>query len=437
MSDRSRSVPKSRFGRMAAFGQLAAGVAAGVVGEGLGRLAKGERPHLSDLLMTPGNARRVTEQLSRLRGAAMKLGQMLSLDAGDLLPAELTTILSQLRETAHVMPQSQLQQCLVAAWGPDWRQHFSRFDMAPIAAASIGQVHRATLSSGREIAVKVQYPGISASIDADIDNVATLLRMSGLLPHGLSISAHLTEAKRQLHEEADYLREAEQMTLYRTLLHDDPRFVVPEPVTALLRPTVLPMDFIAGTPIETLTTEAEPQRNAAMSALIELALKELFTFGLMQTDPNFGNYRWQSEAKRIVLLDFGATRAVSPQTAASYQELLSAALTDDVPTVRAALIGTRFLSATQVARHSDDIDAMIRLLLARLHQAPDGLFDFADRRFVKVLRDQSTAMVADRQSWHLPPPETMFIQRKISGMALLASNMRAKLPLLDMLVRVG
>lgn len=104
MTDRSRPVPSARLARLAAFGQLAGGVASGVVGEGLRRLARGERPQLPDLLLTPANARRVTDQLSRLRGAAMKLGQMLSMDAGDVLPAELTAILAQLRDQAHVMP---------------------------------------------------------------------------------------------------------------------------------------------------------------------------------------------------------------------------------------------------------------------------------------------------------------------------------------------
>jgi predicted unusual protein kinase regulating ubiquinone biosynthesis (AarF/ABC1/UbiB family) len=265
VKDRFRPVPNGRIGRLAAFGQLAGGVATGVLGEGLRRLSKGERPHLSDLLLTPSNAVRVTKQLSRLRGAAMKLGQMVSLDAGDLLPPELTTILAQLRDTAHFMPPGQLQQSLNAAWGPGWRRHFLQFDETPIAAASIGQVHRATLKDGRELAVKVQYPGIAASIDADIDNVATLLRISGLLPPGLDITPHLAAAKQQLHEEADYLREAEQMRRYGALLAGDTRFVVPTPLDDLLRATVLPMDYLSGAPIEALSSASDTECNGPIN----------------------------------------------------------------------------------------------------------------------------------------------------------------------------
>lgn len=435
MKDRFHPVPKSRLGRLAALGQLAGGVATGMVGEGLRRMAQGERPHLSDLLLTPSNALRAKEQLSRLRGAAMKLGQMLSLDAGDLLPPELAVILADLRESAHFMPDRQLQQTLTAAWGPDWQRHFSRFDMTPIAAASIGQVHRAVLSSGRELAVKVQYPGISASIDADIDNVAALLRITGLLPSGLDLAPYLTEAKRQLHEEADYLREAEQMRRYRRLLADDPRFVVPEPVTDLLHRTVLPMDYIPGGPLETLAAAPEADRNRASQALLELLLKELFQFGLMQTDPNFANYRWQRDGGRIVLLDFGATRAVAPEIANKYCILLRIGMTGDVPAIRDALVKMGFISPVQVLRHGTTLDAMIGLAVSRIETSRNGLFDFADRDVIAMIRERAMPMMADRASWHLPPADTLLIQRKIGGMALLLTNMRARLPLADTLAR--
>ncbi|MCW1920223.1 AarF/ABC1/UbiB kinase family protein [Rhodobacter sp. KR11] len=430
--DRSRSVPQARLARLAAFGQLATGVAGGVLGEGLRRLAKGERPQLSDLLLTPANALRVTEQLSRLRGAAMKLGQMLSLDAGDLLPAELTAILARLRDDGHVMPAGQLQKVLSTAWGPDWRQNFTSFDMVPIAAASIGQVHRARLKDGRDLAVKVQYPGVRASIDADIDNVATLLRMSGLLPAGLDIAPLLAEAKRQLHEEADYLREAAMMRRYGALLAGDDRFIVPQPHDALVTRDVLPMDFILGGPIESLATA--PGRQKALESLLDLVLAELFDFGLMQTDPNFANYRWQAGTGRIVLLDFGAAREVAPGVAAGYRGLMAAGLDRDPAAIKAALLAMGFASPALLARHGATIDRMIAVLLAHIAASP-ALFAFADRSFVARLRTEATGIGADRAAWVLPPAETLFVQRKISGMALLCVRMGAELPLLQMLQR--
>lgn len=434
MTDRSRPVPKTCLSRLAAFGQMAGGIAAGALGEGARKLAKGERPQLSDLILTPGNARRVTDQLARLRGAAMKLGQMISLDAGDVLPAELTEILARLRETANVMPPKQLDKVLASEWGPEWRKRFARFESRPIAAASIGQVHRAVLPSGRELAVKVQYPGVAKSINADIDNVAALLRYSGLLPAGLDIKPLLAEAKRQLHEEADYLREAQQMRRYAGLLADDPRFVIPEPVEDLLRPTILPMDFVAGAPIETLADADQTTRDEVTAALLGLVLRELFEFGYMQTDPNFGNFRWQKEHGRIVLLDFGATRAIPPETVAAYRRLMRAGLDEDPARLRGALLEIGFVSEAQLNRHGGAFDRMIDLLLEHVAQSrPEGaLFDFSDRSFVEALRDHATPIMADRANWHLPPAQTLFVQRKISGTALLSVRMRAQMPLIEM-----
>lgn len=430
MTDRFRKVPSARLSRLTAFGQLAGGVAGGMLAEGARRLSRGERPQLSDLLLTPGNALRLTEQLSRLRGAAMKLGQMLSLDAGDMLPPELTTILSRLRESAHLMPPAQLDKVLAVHWGRDWRKRFAHFDARPVAAASIGQVHRARLPDGRIVAVKVQYPGVAASIDADVDNVATLLRISGLLPAGLDVAPLLAAAKTQLKEEMDYPREAAQMRRYANLLAGDDAFVVPRPDDMLTGPNVLVMDFIEGRPIDDLASASQDQRNRITGALLRLLLRELFEFGFMQTDPNFANYRWQPDEGRIVLLDFGAARAVPPATTAAYRAMLKAGLAADREALKVALTRIGFLSPALLAAHGPALEAMIDLVVHHVKQP--GEFDFADRAFVARLRVLATPIATDRANWHLPPADTLFVQRKVSGMALLAVRMRARLPLVAM-----
>lgn len=433
-SGRYRKVPSARLSRLAGFGQLASGVAGGVLAEGMRRLARGERPQMSDLLLTPANAMRVTEQLSRLRGAAMKLGQMISLDAGDVLPAELTSILARLRDAAHFMPPAQLNWVLSTQWGADWRRQFTRFEATPVAAASIGQVHRATLPDGRVIAVKVQYPGVADSIDADVDNVATLLRMSGLLPGSLDIAPLLAEAKRQLHEEADYLREAEQMQRYGELLAGGDAFVVPTGLPELSGKRVLAMDFVPGAPIEALAGAPQAVRDKAMETLLGLVLREIFEFGFMQTDPNFANYRWQADTGRIVLLDFGAARPVLAATTAAYRRLLQAGLDEDRAGLVAALAEAGFISPLTLQRHAGALDSMIEILIA--HLGRPGLFDFADRSFVEQVRSHAETIVADRAAWHIPPAETLFLQRKVSGMALLAVKLKARLPLRAMVADV-
>lgn len=427
---RYRKVPSARISRLASFGQLAGGVAGGMLAEGARRLVRGEAPRLSDLLLTPGNAMRVADQLSRLRGAAMKLGQMISLDAGDMLPQELTAILARLRDSAHFMPPAQLERVLAAQWGASWRSRFAQFDARPIAAASIGQVHRATLPDGRVLAIKVQYPGIAASIDADVDNVATLLRMSGLLPAGLNIAPLLAEAKRQLHEEADYVREAAMMRRYADLLADDPAFLLPEPYAPLCGGAVLAMDFIEARPIETLSAAPPEVRDRALTAMMGLVLRELFEFGFMQTDPNFANFRWQPAEQRVVLLDFGAARAIDPATSAAYRAMMLAGLAADRDGLRTALVEIGFVAPMVLARHGAALDRMIDVLLD--HLGKPGLFDFSDRSFVERVRAEAETIFADRSAWHVPPAETLFVQRKVSGTALLAIRLKSRLPLREM-----
>ena len=421
---RHRAIPSSRAARLGAFGRLAGGVASGMLGEGARRLARGERPRMRDLVLTPGNVGRLADRLSHLRGAAMKLGQMISMDAGDLLPPELDAILAQLRSQAHRMPPEQLRRVLDSEWGPDWRRRFARFNATPIAAASIGQVHRATLPDGRELAIKVQYPGVRESIDSDVDNVATLLRVSGVLPRELDLAPLLTEAKRQLHEEADYEREAAQMTRFADWLDGHTDYVVPRPLPELTTARVLAMDFIDGIPIEALADAPQEQRDAAMRDLMALVLREMFEFGAMQTDPNFANYRFQPDAGRLVLLDFGAARDVDPATAQGYRSLLSAGLSGDCDAVREAARAAGFLGEAAVARHRPLVDRMIDIVVTEMNRP--GPFDFGDRGFVEVLREQGMEMAADRSTWHIPPVETLFVQRKVSGTALLAARLEAR-----------
>ncbi len=309
---RSYPVPSGRFARARRMGGLATGLAGGVALGGAQALLRGQRPRLSDLVMTPGNITRLADRLSQMQGAAMKLGQLLSMEAGDMLPPEMEAILSRLRAEAHVMPPAQLKQVLADAYGADFRKLFRSFDTRPLAAASIGQVHRALTPEGQALAIKLQYPGVKDAIDSDLDNAAALIRWSGLWPSELDIRPLMAEARAQLHEEADYAREGAALARFGTLLAGDDRFVVPRLDADRTRASALAMSFEPAEPIERLADAPPDIRDRAVTALLELCLRELFEFRLMQTDPNFANYRWRPGAGQIVLLDFGATREISP-----------------------------------------------------------------------------------------------------------------------------
>ena len=214
------------------------------------------------------------------------------------------------------------------------------------------------------------------------------------------------------------------MTGYADRLAGSPDFVVPVLHAPLTTANVLAMTFVEGVPVETLEGAPQDTRDRVMAGMIALVLRELFDWRLMQTDPNFANYRWQPETGRVVLLDFGATRAVPEPTAEGYRRLLLAGLAGDPDAVREAAVAAGFIGATAVTRHRALVDRMIDVILGELNRA--GPFNFGDRAFVGVLRDQGIEMARDRESWHIPPVDTLFVQRKISGTALLAARLKAR-----------
>lgn len=341
-----------------------------------------------------------------------------------MLPPELADIMARLRSDAEPMPDRQLEAVLVAEWGADWKAGLTAFDSTPIAAASIGQVHRARGPDGRDLAIKVQYPGIARSIDSDVDNVATLLRLSGLLPRGLDVAPLLIEAKRQLHDEADYRREGECLQRFAALLKDDPAFHVPALIPALSTSGILAMTFAAGTPIEAMANAPQAERDRIATALIDLVLRELFVFGWMQTHPNLANYRYDAETGRTVLLDFGATRAVPPDIADLYRGVLTAARNEDREATRTAIEAFGLFDDRTPPAHRDEVlDLFDAAAHPLLHEGP---FDFGDATFVSTLRTRGLALAANRAEWRMPPAETLFVQRKLAGTYLIAARLRAR-----------
>jgi predicted unusual protein kinase regulating ubiquinone biosynthesis (AarF/ABC1/UbiB family) len=416
---------------MARLGGMAAGVAGNMALNGGRQLLNGQRPRFDQLLLTPQNAARITAELAQMRGAAMKVGQLMSMEGGDILPPELAEILGHLRADAHFMPPRQLDTVLRRNWGDGYRARFARFDVRPIAAASIGQVHRATTRDGRDVAIKVQYPGVRDSIDSDVRNVGTLLGLTGLIPRELDLAPLMAEARRQLHEEAEYTREAQMLARFGTLLAGEPGFVVPDLIPELTTKDILGMSLVESLAVETVQEAPQEVRNGVVQSLISLMLRELFDFGLMQTDPNFANYRYQPESGKIVLLDFGATRAFDAELIDRYRWLLRAGLSGDRAEIGAAMEAIGFLSPETEARHREPILDMVDLAMTPLRS--DGPFDFATASLARDLRRAGAEFAEGRDFWVIPPMDALYLQRKMGGMFLLATRLRASIALRPML----
>ncbi len=433
---KSAPIPQSRLGRLARLGLAAGELAVGGALEGLRRLAR-QRSESGPSLLSAANAERLAERLARLRGAAMKLGQMLSLQGDDVLPPEFARALAVLRAEAAPMPVEQLRRVLGREYGKGWEKRFARFDWEPIAAASIGQVHRARTRDGRELALKIQYPGVARSIASDVDNVAALLKLFNLLPFDLDVAGIVAEAKHQLLQEADYLAEARFLAHYARLVADEPLLAVPRVHADYTTTRVMAMDYVEGAPLETLAAPDVPQaRRDAVGALLErLLFRELFEFRVMQTDPNFANYLVQTGG-RVVLLDFGATRAFDARFVRNYARITRAVIDDDLDAVARHAVAIGYLSADDPPERIQAAVDVIRLVCEPLRVR--GPYDFAASDLPSRVRALGIDLGLKRGLLRAPPPETMFLHRKLVGSFLLLARIRARVdasalvvPLLD------
>ncbi|EPV1122682.1 ABC1 kinase family protein [Vibrio harveyi] len=424
MSAKERSLPTHRISRFSKFASLATRVAGNVIAEGTKQIAKGNKPNAKDLLLTPQNIARLTDQLAHLRGAAMKLGQMLSMDAGDVLEPELADILSRLRSNADPMPAKQLNGVMESSLGTNWKAEFLSFNFKPIASASIGQVHQAYSDGGDNLAVKVQYPGIRKSIDSDVDNVGTLLKVVGLIPESVDYKGLLEEAKKQLHDEADYAREAQFAIRYHDALKDHPHFVVPKIHTESCSESVLAMEFIDGSPIEQIEHYDQNTRDFVMHSLLELLFRELFEFKMVQTDPNFANYLYIENTRQIGLLDFGATREYSERFSTGYRQAFASVVNDDEQGLNDALEQIGFFSTTIMPTQRQAILDLVKMACEPM--LVDEPYDFRASGLAQKLREAGTILSMEQDYWHTPPADALFLHRKIGGMYLLAARIGAK-----------
>ncbi|CAM3048255.1 ABC1 kinase family protein [Vibrio neptunius] len=424
MSKEESKIPTNRISRFGQIASLATKIGSNVVAEGTKQWLKGNKLTKQELLLTPKNIKRLADQLAHLRGAAMKVGQMLSMDAGDILSPELADILARLRSDANPMLAKQLGQVMTDGLGSDWKSQFLSFNFKPIASASIGQVHFAHTDAGEPLAVKVQYPGIKQSIDSDVDNVATLLNVVGLIPKNVDIDGLLTQAKAQLHDEANYTREAMLLETYRHHLADDCRFVVPRVYQDISSETILAMSYLEGQPIETLSEHSQTTRDEAMTALLSLLFRELFEFKLVQTDPNFANYLYLSESKQIALLDFGATRTYSNVISEGYRHAFKAVIQGDNQALDSALAQIGFFSQDI---KTEQKNAILNLVTQACEpMLYEGDYDFGNSDLSMRLREAGTVLSMEENYWHTPPADALFLHRKIGGLYLLAARLNTR-----------
>jgi aarF domain-containing kinase len=373
-------------------------------------------------------ARAMVNRLGKLKGAAMKAGQLLSIETRDLLPPEVTEILSQLQDKAPAVDFSEMEAVLNEELGADALQRFQTFNKVPIASASIGQVYAAT-RDGQKLAVKVQYPGVAESIPSDLKIFQRIAEGFILLSRKkMPLDGFFEELKRVLIQEVDYTREREFMSEYATLLKDDARFVVPTPVSDLSSRRVLTMSYEDGISVTEWmkTNPSEEIRTELAKAILDLYVLEFFEWGLVQTDANFGNFKIRPEEKKWVLFDFGATLRYPQDFVDKYRILLSRIPDGNEDELMALSVELGMLSNKEGA----EVRALyVKMLLESIEpfikQQP---FLYSDEDYNDRIR--ATVQEFVRALEYSPPPKTiLFLHRKLGGIYQLLRALEVRMDL--------
>jgi len=319
---------------------------AGRTALGIGKRVGGRPAELVAAEVQARTADQLFKVLGELKGGAMKFGQAMSIFEA-AMPEELAgpyrATLTRLQDAAPPMPASVVHAVLVAELGPRWRQKFVSFEDKPAAAASIGQVHRAVWKDGRDVAVKVQYPGAGHALISDLNQVSRVARLAaGWIP-GLDIKPILDELKNRVAEELDYALEAGSQKAFAAAFADDPDFAIPDVVHH--KGNVIVSEWLDGVPLSTIIANGSKEaRDSAAALYLEFLLVGPGRAGLLHADPHPGNFRMLADG-RLGILDFGAVNRLPDGLPVEMGQLLTLALAGDAEGLLAGLRRHGFVKA--------------------------------------------------------------------------------------------
>ncbi|GAA6138779.1 AarF/ABC1/UbiB kinase family protein [Arenicella sp. 4NH20-0111] len=423
--------------------RLSLGVAGARGGLGLlqarasGLLLSKDKQQLHNDLALEKEARRFVQHLGELKGAYVKIGQMLALYGEHILPAPVTDALHTLESATNPLDWSVIEPAIMAELGVDNLSDFV-IDPKAMAAASLSQVHKASRDGNASHCFKIQYPGIADAIEDDFKNVMQMLSLARWVKSGKQLEVLALELKTYLLREVDYRHELNTAEKVRGLLKADQRYVVPQFFPQHCSDKLLVMELVDGEDVlsDRVQSLSQQRRDSLAECMLELFFKEIFEWGLMQTDPNFGNYRIQvgAEVDKLVLLDFGAVHPLPTTFTDPLNRTILSAQVVDTQRVIEGLIELNCLRESDSDTVKESFADFCCYILEPFRESYRGGGDYAlsdgryDWRASKLLKRAgkigSKGMVV--KGFAVPPSEFMLMVRKLTGVFTFVSALGAK-----------
>jgi predicted unusual protein kinase regulating ubiquinone biosynthesis (AarF/ABC1/UbiB family) len=359
------------------------------------------------------NAERIVKTLGELKGAVMKVGQYVSIQA-DLLPKEFADVLASLQQSAPPVDYELIASVITSEFGKSPQKLFARFDRETYASASIGQVHRAKLADGTEMVVKVQYPGVEKNIEGDLKNLKTILSTGSIVGYRKSdLDDIFEEIRDRLYEELDYDQEMENLREFRRLLQRDRRVQIPRVYPAYCSQKVLTMEYLPGDPLDALLLPPYTQedRDYFGKMIFDLYAHQILRLGVLHADPHPGNFSFRKDG-RMILYDFGCLKRIPPYIQKACRDLVRYGIDGAYGQIDEALLR---LGSRDPLKEAPDREFYRRYVdVLREPFLPGQTYDFGTSTIHEQLME--LAPLGLSKMLHFKPPrETVFISRTIGG----------------------
>ena len=351
----------------------------------------------------------IADTLGEMKGAVMKVGQIAS-QYKDIFPPEVAKAIAKLQRQAPAMPFAQIKLQVEKELGKPLDQIFKHFDEQPFAAASIGQVHKATLPNGKEVVVKVQYPGVDEACESDLKQVRLALRLMGVLKVDRKLQDRIfQEIQDSLHEELNYEIEAQNLQVFKTF-HEklDPKIIIPNVFTDYSSRRILTLSLEKGENIETASTWDLQTRNEMGRRLVRALGQQMFYLKRFHCDPHPGNFAFREDGS-VIIYDFGGVKTLSIDIIERFKNLVRAGRKKDIATIEEHLTTLDALSEKGVfpeELYHEWLEVLLRPLTTQ--------YDFAEN---SAHHDGVKLVKKSLKYWDTfkPPPDTLMVNRTISG----------------------